>query len=226
MMKLAQMSSSKRLYFGLVAIVCLLLVGLVAGAYGANSLLSARATKLTNLKAKDQALNQEQLSLVQAKKDIKKYASLEQITQAVVPEDKDQAEAVREIVNIAATNGISLATITFPESTLGNTTTTATGVSAPASATPAPSAAALLNSNATKLSQLQPVKNIPGVYDLQINVQSDPNGPVAYNSFINFLSALEHNRRTAQISTITLQPDSDNSNMLTFALTLNEYIKP
>jgi len=49
---------------------------------------------------------------------------------------------------------------------------------------------------------------------------------VQYASFINFLSALEHNRRTAQISAITLQPSTNNPNLLAFTLTLNEYIKP
>src|SRR5665213_1423335 len=114
-----QMSPSKRLNLALIGLVVLLLAGLAGGAYGANALLSSKADKLTTLKAKSQALAQEQLSLIAAKKDVKTYASLEQIARSVVPEDKDQAEAVREIVNIAAANSVSLASITFPASTLG-----------------------------------------------------------------------------------------------------------
>ncbi|HTB49266.1 MAG TPA: hypothetical protein VK712_04245 [Verrucomicrobiae bacterium] len=215
--------SSKRLYFALVGVITLLFVALVGGAYGANSLLSTQATKLTALKAKSQAQSQEQVSLIEAKKDIQKYASLAQITSSVVPEDKDQAETVREIVNIAAANNVSLSAITFPASTLGTSSSAATGAT---TAAPAPTAATNLNSSTTKLSQLLPVTNIPGVYDLQITVQGDPNKPVQYSSFINFLSSLEHNRRTAEISTITIAPSSTNANLLTFALTLNEYIKP
>src|SRR5438105_3846240 len=130
--------NSKRLHMILVASIILLLVGLVAGAYGVNSLLTKRADKLTNLKAKSQALAQEQVSLNQAKKDIKKYADLEKIAGAIVPEDKNQADAVREIVNIAAANNVNLAAINFPASTLGNTPT-----GAPVTATtPAPAPAA------------------------------------------------------------------------------------
>ncbi len=217
--------TAKRLYFILIGIVCLLLAGLLGGAYGINSLLSGRSDKLVSLKAKSQALTQEQLSLAGAKQSIQKYSGLEQIAQSVVPEDKDQAEAVREIVNLAAANGVSLASITFPASTLGTSTT---GTSGATSSTPKVATPTIVHPDAagSALSQLTPVSNIPGVYLLSITVDSDPNAPVAYSAFINFLSALEHDRRTAQVSTITLEPDTSNRNLLTFSLVLNEYIKP
>ena len=199
-----------------------MLIGLIGGAYGVNSLLSKESRKLTALKAKSQALVQEELALKKAKKDITKYAELEKITRAVVPEDKSQAEAVREIVNIAAANGISLASITFPASTLGNTSS---GTVVPSTA-PAASATSTATTTPKTLSQLQPVKNISGVYQLLVTVNSDSDKPVPYNRFINFLSDLEHNRRTAQVSSITLQPDNNNRNLLNFNLTLTEYIKP
>ena len=205
--------NSKRLHIAMLAALCLLLVGLIIGAYGINKALGAQSDKLVTLKAKSRALAQEQLSLQASKKDIKKYAELEKIAKAVVPEDKNQAAAVREIVNIAAANNVKLASITFPASSLGN------GSGGTAATTPA-------NSATATLSQLQPVKNIPGVYQLAIIVSGDPNEPVQYTRFINFLSALEHNRRTAQVNTIALQPDPANRNYLTFTLTLNEYIKP
>lgn len=215
-----RMSPSKRLHLVLAGVIGLLLVGLAAGAYGTNTLLSSQSAKLTNLKAKSLALASEQLSLVNAKKDLKIYAGLAHIAQSVVPVDKDQAEAVREIVNIAAANNVSLAAINFPASTLGTGPTPSAGATTPSNIPPS------ANSGANKLSQLLPVKNIPGVYDLQITVQGDPNKPVQYDEFINFLTALEHDRRTAQISTISLQPNNVNHSLLAFTLTLNEYIKP
>jgi hypothetical protein len=71
-----------------------------------------------------------------------------------------------------------------------------------------------------------PVVGIPGVYYLQITVQSNGSQTVPYNKFISFLDALEHNRRTALVSAIALTPDSKNSNNVGFNLTLDEYIKP
>ena len=217
--------NSKRLYFILLGVIVLLFVGLAAGAYGANKLLGQQANKLSALKAKSLALAQEQISLNKAKKDIAKYTDLEKIAQSVVPEDKNQAEAVREIVNIANTNSVTLGGITFPASTLGaGLVSNGTGVAAGA-ASPSKSPAGS-NSKVGALSQLQPVISIPGVYQLPITVTGDSNNQVQYSKFINFLGDLEHNRRTAQVNTITIQPDKKNPDYLTFSLSLSEYIKP
>jgi Na+-translocating ferredoxin:NAD+ oxidoreductase RnfG subunit len=216
--------NSKRLFIILIGLITLMSAGLIAGAYGVNTLMSSQSNKLISLRAKYQALSQEQISLINAKKEIQKYSSLEQITQAVVPQDKDQAEAVREIVNIAANNGIGLGAITFPDSTLGNSTSGATS-----SSTTSPTVnaqAANVNSPANALSQLIPVKTIAGVYELSITVQSNSSSSVPYDQFINFLTDLEYNRRTSQVSSITLTPDPKNPNNLTFSLTIEDYIKP
>lgn len=215
--------NSKRVYFGLVGAICLLFLGLIVGTVQVNKTLSSRADKLTNLKAKSAALAQERLTLRKVSKDIKTYTELQKITKAIVPEDKSQAEAVREIVKIAAKNDVSLASITFPASTLGNGPTPTAGATVAPVAAQASTAA---SSKVGSLSQLTPVKSIPGVYQLLITVRSDPDKPVRYDKFVNFLSDLERNRRTAQVSTITIEPDKENRNFLSFTLGLNEYIKP
>ncbi len=213
--------TAQRIHLALVAIIVLLFASLLGGAYGINNLLGSESNKLVALKAKDLALTQQQVSLKKAKQDIQTYDKLDKIARSAVPEDKSQAEAVQEIVNIAASNEVSLAAITFPASTLG------AGVvgSSSTGASPSPSPVAS-NPKAGALSQLQPVKNIPGVYQLLITVNSDSNRPVQYAKFVSFLSDLEHNRRTAQVATIALSPDSKDPQYLTFSLTLSEYIKP
>jgi hypothetical protein len=216
----------KRLYFLLIAILGLLFVGLIGGTYGANTLFQSQADKLLALKAESTALNQEQLTLKNDREDISKYSNLEQIAQAIVPEDKDQAQTVLEIVNLASQYGIGLASITFPASTLGTSTgDTKTTTGGTTTIVQSPSASSP-TSPTNSLSQLEVVPNIPGVYQLLITVQGDPNNPVHYSNFINFLNALEYNRRTALINGITLEPASNNANLLTFTLTLDEYIKP
>lgn len=215
--------TSKRFYQLQLSVIVLLCLGLIAGTYAANSMLTARAEKLTSLKAKSQALTQEQQRLTKAKKDVQNYQELYKIAQAVVPKDKNQAQAVREIVKIAADNGVALSSITFPASTLGGgvaTTGASTAAATPAATTPVASAAS------ANLSQLQPVKSIPGVYELVITVQSDANRPVRYERFISFLQALERNRRTAQVSNINIEPKADDGSLLSFNLSLKEYIKP
>jgi hypothetical protein len=213
--------NSKRLHILLILSIIVALIGLVGGAYETNTLLSQQAEKLTALKAKSMALVEEQQILAKSKKDIKKYAELEKITRAIVPEDKNQAEAVGQIVKIAEDHDIKLASITFPASSLG---TTKTGTSA--SATGLPATAPKINPKTTGLSQLTPVPAITGVYLLIISVTSDPIQTVPYDNFIAFLSDLEHNRRTAQVSNIAITPDPLNRNKLSFTISLNEYIKP
>ncbi len=209
--------TSKRVYFVMSGLIILLLIGLLAGTYGANKLFTAQATTLTSLKAKSQALAQEQRSLIRAKKDIEEYAGLAQIAQTVVPQDKNQAEAVREIVNLATKNNVVLGSITFPTSTLGGE---GTASGAPASAGPR------ITGTSSQLSQLTPATGIPGVYQLTITVTSDTNSPAKYDQIIGFLSALEHNRRTALINSVVLQPSSQDPSLLGFTIILNEYIKP
>ena len=211
------MMNAKRMHYLLLGLLVLAILGLLGGAYGINSLLAGQSKKLAGLKQQSQTLEQEQLGLKKAKKDIATYAELEKITRQVVPQDKDQAEAVREIVNIASGAGVSLSNISFPASTLGSTGAapiTGTGTTAPV-ATGKPA-----------LSQLTAVPNIPGVYQLPITLQDNADIPVSFDKLYNFLSQLENNRRTAIVNTLTIQPLTSNRNLLTFTLTLNEYIKP
>lgn len=215
--------NSKNVYRGMLGIIALLLLALPVSAYKINGLLDSRSQ--LKLKAKSEALDQEQKSFEVAQRNIKKYTGLEKIAKAIVPQDKSQAEAVREIVNIAAGNGIVIGSISFPPSTLGG----ASGESASpdSGSTPStPSPAANPNSSENKLSQLTAVSGIPGVYQLPITITNDPDHPVLYGQVINFLSDLEQNRRTAQVNSISINPESDNNTLLSFIITLNEYIKP
>jgi hypothetical protein len=199
--------NSKRTFFVLCAVLALMVIGLFGVTYIANGMITKQAATLKSQRLQIQTLDAESSALAQAKKDVAKYAEIAQIAKTIVPQDKDQAQTVREIVNIAGRQGIGIGSITFPTSSLGNT---------PGVATP---------SNASK-SQLLPVKAIPGVYFLQITVQSNDSTTVPYDKFISFLDALEHNRRTALVSAITLTPDPKNTKNVSFTLTLDEYLKP
>lgn len=205
--------TSKTIHTLLVVLIVASVVALFGGTFAINKMMTKESSALVAQKAESQALEQEQVALRKAKKDIEKYAELEKIAAAIVPNDKNQAEAVRQIVNIASANNITLGSVDFPASTLGGS-----GASS--------GKAAAKGTKNTTLTQLTPVKSIPGVYQLPITVSNDAEQPVPYNRFIGFLDDLEHNRRTAQVSSIELQPDTKNSNLLNFTLTLNSYIKP
>lgn len=203
--------SSKDVYRIQSVLLALLVIIFVVVFFSANSAIKKTGEQLKTKKAEAYQLENTKNSLMSAKQDISKYQDIAKIAKAVVPEDKNQAVAVREIVNLASQNGINLSSINFPASNLGSSLGTGMG-SAP--------------SKKDSLSQLKQVAKFPGVYELMINVESDTSKPVAYDKFINFLSGLEKNRRTAQVNSITLTPSSSDTNLVTFVINLNEYIKP
>jgi hypothetical protein len=205
--------NAKKLFFGLVGILILLALAVGGCVVYGNKFLTTQNEKLTNLKVESSNLELVQTSLSAAKKDIDLYSPIEQIAKTVVPQEKDQARTVREIVKIADESGISIASITFPSSTLGNTVK--------GSAAPSTSA----NTAVSATTQTQKVEGLSNVEKLPITVTSETSKPVAYNSFLLFLRKLEQNRRTAQVENINIQPNTANRNYLTFTLVLNVYIK-
>lgn len=201
--------NSKYVFFGMICITSLLGVGVIVATVLGDHMLQQHAHQLVNLKLDNAVLDQQQVSLAKAKKDVLKYSELEKEARAIVPQDKDQAEAVREIVKIAADNKIKLSAISFPASTLG---TSSSGAS---TTTPK-----------STITQVQPVKGIPGVDVMEITIQQDASNPVSYGQLINFLGNLEQNRRTAQVVSVTIQPNPQNPDTLTFSLVVDAYIKP
>ena len=197
--------NSKRTYFVLIALNCFFVVALIGGAYLANQLLANQSKSLVKLRLQAGSLDAQATALTKAKQEVKKYSELSNIARSIVPQDKDQAQTVREIVNIAARNGIQLGSVTFPTSTLGQKATAG---------------------SSSAHSQLSIVKGINGVFTLQIVVQSSPGAQIPYSKLLDFLNDLEHNRRTALVSDISLTPNDTNNNNVSFNITLVEYLKP
>lgn len=211
--------NSKRAFYLMCGLILLFSLAVVASTYEINGLLGKQSQKLVGAKAKLAALQQEQVELKQAKKDIATYNDLYQISKVVVPENKNQAEAVRQIVNIAAQSGVNLQSITFPSSTLGGSKSIGAAGAAPAAG---PSA---IGAGNPSLSQLRKVTNIPGVYVLELKVDGSTTHLNGYPELINFLAGLEQNRLTALVSDITILPDNQHG-IFQFTLTLDIYIKP
>jgi hypothetical protein len=198
--------NSKKLSGILTVLLVLLAAGLLTSVYAANAILSGKSGELVDLKAAKQAKEEQETQLAEAKKDIVAYAGLNEIAKSVVPQDKDQAKTVSEIVNLASQSGIPrLSSVAFPPSTLGGTKQVKTPQG---------------------LTQVAPVKGLAGVYNLQITVTQSNTDPVPYSSFIAFLAKLERNRRTSQVSSINVQPDPKAPDRVSFTLVIDKFIKP
>lgn len=203
--------NARKYFYVLSGVLATLIIAIGAAVILGNSLLEEKARKLSELKTENAAIEQQSIALRQAKIDIEKYDELNEITKSIVPQDKDQAKTIREIISIANASGIPIQSVAFENSNLGNTDKDSKSKSSSSSA------------KAPPVSQVQPVEGIPDVYSLEIQVSS--NEKVSYDGFLMFLEGLEKNRRTAHVSSINLSP-SDNGTLVTFNLTLNAYLKP
>lgn len=212
--------SAKQTFYAMCAAVLLLGASLIGGAYGTQVLLKKESDKMVGLKAQVTTLTDEQTSLKIAKKQVAADTDLYNISKVIVPQNKDQAQAVRQIVNLAAANNVSLDSINFPASNLGTGTRPGAIASAPTSGGSA------TTGSHPSLSQLIAVPKVPGVYSLQLTINSSPNQPATFDELIGFLSALEQNRQTAQVSSLDIQPNSANHRLFSFTIVLNIFIKP
>lgn len=198
--------TSKRTFFvllggiGLLAGACLLITSI-----GRNLIIS-EGEKLTSLKLEQEVLEKRSQALLQAERDIDEYEELEKIARAVVPKDKDQARTVLELVELGRQSGITITSVTFPSSALGQV---AKGKASP-----------------SDLSQLTPVPDLKGVYAMNIDIGIDAEDPVRYSNLLSFLERLENNRRTAHVTNINITPDTESRNFITFTLSLTSYVKP
>lgn len=215
--------NSKKVFYIMLGVVVLMFAVVVTTIVMGDKLLRKQSNKLVELKLEDQVIETQATSLVQAKKDIEKYSELESIANQIVPQDKDQARAVREIVSIAEQAGVKIASISFPDSTLGQAPkkTTKTTDTEAAATTPPPTTTT--NPSETQVKKVEGIQNL---YQLDITVASDTASPTSYSRLIDFLSRLEQNRRTAQVTQISILPLASNRTALNFTLTLTVYIKP
>lgn len=215
--------NSRKFYFVMLGLFILLVGALVVTVVLGNNHLKKQSDGLLAAKIDQRSLNEQQTALVKAKKDLEKYSDLKDIARAIVPQDKDQAKAVREIVRLADETGVTLESITFDDSSLGQKP--ATPVAAPGegqtAATPTAKPAT------PPITQAKPVEGIPGVYSLPIEIVSTKNNN-QFNNFINFLAKMENNRRTAQVEKVSITPGTTASGQeyINFTLTVNIFVKP
>ena len=193
---------------------------------GGLNVLSSESQKLVDLKLRSKTADAQAANLSASKKQVEQYAYFNDIAKTVLPSDKDQAQSVLDIFSLADQSGIAIANITFPASSLGNKVAPA----APSSSNNAATAPA-----ASVISQAKPVEGIPGLYSLELTIspQTGPGVPdakrVTYPKFLDFLSSIEHDRRTAQITQVNIQPldsDSGPSQFVNFTMTVNIFMKP
>jgi hypothetical protein len=190
--------SSKRLFYGLLGLCGVLVIGLAGSVYLGLTMLDEQADKLKQAEIEREAIDTQELTLLRALNEIEEFSELEGVAKSIIPQEKDQARTVREIISIAQRSGANISSISFPSSDLGD--------------------------DDNILSQARPVTGLPGLYELEITIQ-DIDG-TRFNQFIAFLEGLEQNRRTSQVKSVTITPDSQIRDLIDFSINLSVFIQP
>lgn len=215
--------TAKKFFYVLLGLCALAIISMVGMAVLGNIILEKQSKRLLDAKIAQAVVDEQEKSFNQAKKDLTKYKELNEVAKSVVPQDKDQAKTVREIVKLAEESGVNIETFTFNSSTLGQKANTG--------ASSGSSSGGSSGESATKaapppVTQVKPVEGLSGVYSMEVIISSSSKNPASYYNFLQFLERLEGNRRTAHITNINLVPDKKKPGYLTFTLTLKLYIKP
>lgn len=213
------MMNARKVFYGMVAAVALLALLSVGITYSGRQLIIEQGDKLEKAKLDTAVANEKQNLIRRATEDIKEYEGLEQIAKSVVPQEKDQARTVLELVELARQSGIDIASVQFPSSELG-------AVTKKSKSSSSPSLARGSSTSDTELTQLTPVEGLKGVYEMTITITANPDKSITYNQLLDYLRRLENNRRTAQVSNISISPDEDNHSNVSFRLNLKSFVKP
>jgi hypothetical protein len=207
---------NKKLHLILLSALGVMILLFFAITFKGLSLLSSKSQQLLDLKVQSQTADAQLSNLEQTKKDVEKYSYFKNIAATVIPNDKNQAQAVLELNQMAAQSGINLQNITFPTSNLGGVKT---------------KSSAAASSPATAISQAQRVPGIAGLYSLQLTVTADnsktlsADRQVTFPKILDFLNRIQNSRRTAQITQVNIQP-ATNTQTLNLSLIINIFIKP
>jgi hypothetical protein len=212
--------SPKKVYFAMIGVFVLLSIMTVATVGYGNDLLQKKGDELMQQKLDNATLESQQLALARAKSDIRKYEQQEEVAKNIVPREKNQAHTINELVALSRAANVQLSNISFPSSNLGQ-------VAPRPAATPSedgetPAAAAPKPPSET---QVTPVKGLKDVYQLDVTIQSDNSRPSRYTDLLNFLSMLESRPFIGQVSSVTIQPTSDDRSQVNFTIILSVYIK-
>jgi hypothetical protein len=210
--------NSKKAFLGMIGVIALLVLLCGASTYFGYTLIVKEGDKLEAAKLDAEVADKKHQLLDQAIRDIEEYQELNNIAKTVVPQEKDQARTVLELVELAKESGISIVSVQFPASELG--------VVKKKGKSSGPATARGGATEADGLTQLTEVEGLKGVYEMSINVQADPEQQITYDQLIAYLRKLENNRRTAQVSNIVITPDEDNTNNVSFSLTLKSFVRP
>lgn len=112
--------NAKKLFFGLISFTVILVLATAGVFYFANSFLVKNSSKLNDLKLQNSVIEQNEQIYIKARNDYAKNKDLKAAVEEALPKEKDQARALKELIQIGQNTGVKIEKIEFSDSTLGD----------------------------------------------------------------------------------------------------------
>lgn len=201
--------NSKRLYFVLIGVITLTVLGTSTLVFFANKFFANASIKLDTARSMSQKNTMLDIKYKQISANSKYWQepsrNLYETVKNMLPVQKDQAEAVGKIQRLVSDNsgGLKLNSITFPSSELGAKAATTAATTETANASPTPA-------TTSKITQSKALKDMPGILAIETKISLKPPTGAAsidYVSFLKFLDGLTNNTGLVQVTELSVSPD-------------------
>jgi hypothetical protein len=216
--------NAKKLFFIFSASVVLLGLLMIFSVYVSKNMLAKKSQDLIAAKLDKDFTEEKERVYVKAQKDLDTYKDLESTLAKIIPKDKDQARAVRELYKISEESNVAISSIEFPASTLGvkKPAAKANNNASAASNTAKPSTNA-------GITQAEDIAGLPGVKGIEVTIEVGSTLEsyefTGYSNMIRFLEGVEKNRRNMQIKQVSVTPDEE-TGQVKFKVVLTIFVKP
>lgn len=208
----------KKVYYLLISLLVIVVLGIIGAAYFSNTFLKRSSNALVEAKLELYKIDETESTYRKNKLLLEQNQDIATILSSIVPSEKDQARAVREISRIASEKGLSVRSIRFPSSDLvaknTKTTTNANGT------TPSPTAG-------PTVSQAKPVNGLTGVLGMNVELEianANPANAISTDQMLGFLEEIENNRRNIRVTSVSYGPAIEEGKIINMDTIL--FIKP
>lgn len=210
------MITPKKIYYLMISLIFITILLIFSSIYLGRQLLLKSQSSLVEAKLYNYTQEKTEEIFRKNQKLLNENADIAQILSNIVPSEKDQARAVRELNAIAEANNLNVVSVSFPRSDLltpAKTTETKTDQSSNDKAL----------DQSKSISQAKPIKGMNGVYSIELTteISSKDGQRIPTDQILSLLQNIENNRRNMRIGSINIS-----SNGETINLKLMIFIKP
>lgn len=213
--------TTKKAHYGLLGLLVLVIVAIGLAMYFSRVFLKSNSDSLVNAKLELYKIDETEYIYRKNQAILQENQETADILASVLPQEKDQAKAVREITQIASDNGLSVKAIRFPGSDLVITNKPVAAQTQGSTTTPQ------ATPSGPTISQAKPVNGLNNVLGIAVEIEltsARSGAQISTDQVLSFLQQIENNRRNIRVTSINFGSSVDEGKTLKIDTLL--FIKP